>query len=121
MLHISGAENASYGLLFRVVDTDNLYYFSISDVGYYYVGLLENGVWTTLIDWTETTFINVKSSNTLKVTGTGDEFVFFINSAEVERLQDSTHPSGTAGLAIELYDSGDVSTFEFDNFIIETP
>ena len=121
MLHISGAENASYGLLFRVVDTDNLYYFSISDVGYYYVGLLESGVWTTLIDWTETTFINVKSSNTLKVTATGDEFVFFINSAEVERLQDSTHPSGTAGLAIELYDSGDVSTFEFDNFIIETP
>ena len=119
--HASGAENASYGLLFRVVDTDNLYYFSISDVGYYYVGLLENGVWTTLIDWTETALININSPNTLKVTGTGNEFVFYINGSEVDGIRDSTHPSGTAGLAIELYDGGDVSIFEFDNFVIETP
>jgi len=119
--HISGAENASYGLLFHVVDAENLYYFCISDSGYYYAGSLENGVWTTLIDWTETTTINVNSPNTIKVTGTGNEFVFYVNGNEVDRIQDNTHPSGTGGLAIELYDAGDASTFEFDNFIIETP
>lgn len=119
--HVSGAENASYGLIFRVVDAENLYYFCISDVGYYYAGLLENGVWTTLIDWTETATVNVNSSNTLKVVGNGDQFTFYVNGTEVGSLRDSTHPSGTAGLAIELYDAGDQSTFEFDNFTIESP
>jgi hypothetical protein len=119
--HVSGAENASYGIIFRVVDAENLYYFCISDVGYYYAGLLENGVWTTLIDWTETTTINVKSSNTLKVVANGDQFSFYVNGNEVDTLRDGTHPSGTAGLAIELYDAGDQSTFEFDNFTIESP
>lgn len=119
--HVSGAENASYGIIFRVVDAENLYYFCISDVGFYYAGLLENGVWTTLIDWTETTTINVNSSNTLKVVGAGDQFTFYVNGTELDSLRDSTHPSGTAGLAIELYDTGDQSTFEFDNFTIETP
>lgn len=119
--HASGAENASYGLLFRVVDAENLYYFCISDVGYYYAGLLENGVWTTLIDWTETTTVNVNSPNTLKVVGDGDQFTFYVNGTEVDSLRDSTHQSGSAGLAIELYDAGDQSTFEFDNFTIEGP
>ena len=119
--HVSGAENASYGIIFRVVDAENLYYFCISDVGYYYAGLLENGVWTTLIDWTETNTINVNSANTLKVVGNGDQFNFYVNGTEVDSLRDSTHSSGTAGLAIELYDAGDQSTFEFDNFTIESP
>jgi hypothetical protein len=119
--HVSGSENASYGLLFRLEDAENLYYFCISDVGFYYAGLLENGVWITLIDWTETTTINVNSANTLKVVGNGNEFTFYINDTEVDSLRDSTHSSGTAGLAIELYDAGDQSTFEFDNFTIESP
>jgi hypothetical protein len=119
--HVSGAENASYGIIFRVVDSENLYYFCISDVGYYYAGLLENGVWTTLIDWTETTTININSSNTLKVVANGDLFTFYVNGTEVDSLSDGTHASGTAGLAIELYDAGDQSTFEFDNFTIESP
>jgi hypothetical protein len=119
--HVSGAENASYGLIFRVVDDKNMYYFCISDVGDYYAGLLNNGEWTTLIDWTETTDINVNSPNTLKVVGHGSKFTFYINGIEVDNIQDNTHSSGTAGLAIELYDAGDTSTFEFDNFTIESP
>jgi hypothetical protein len=74
-----------------------------------------------LIDWTETNTINVNSSNTLKVVGNGDQFNFYVNGTEVDSLRDSTHSSGTAGLAIELYDAGDQSTFEFDNFTIESP
>lgn len=119
--HVSGAENASYGLLFRLVDAENLYYFCISDVGYYYVGLLENGVWTTLIDWTETTTVNANSSNTLKVVGKGSQFTFSVNGTEVDSLNEGTHSSGTVGLAIELYDAGDQSMFEFDNFTMESP
>ena len=119
--HISGADDASYGLLFRIADVDNLYYFCISDVGYYYVGSLQNGEWSTLIDWTETNKINVNSLNTLKVVGEGDQFTLFINETMVDSVRDNTHPSGTAGLSIELYDPGDESSFEFDNFVLTSP
>ncbi len=119
--HVGGAEDASYGLLFRIADIDNLYYFCISDVGYYYAGLLQNGEWTTLIDWTETSTINVNSLNTLKVVGEGDKFTFFVNGIMVDSVRDSSHPSGTAGLSIELYNAGDESSFEFDNFVLSSP
>jgi hypothetical protein len=119
--HVSGAENASYGIVFRMTDTNNMYYFCISDTGYYYVGLLKDSNWTTLVDWKETTTININAINLLKVIGKGDEFTFYINDHEVERVKDGNLPEGTAGLAVELYDPGDTSTFVFDNFIIETP
>jgi len=119
--HVSGAENASYGILFRVKDTDNLYYFAISDVGYYYTGSLIDGKWTTLIDWTETPNIHANALNTLKVKGIGDELTFYINDIVVDRLQDNAHTEGTTGIAVEIYDAGDKSNFEFDNFILTTP
>jgi hypothetical protein len=119
--HLSGAENASYGILFRVKDTNNLYYFAISDVGYYYTGALSNGEWTTLIDWTETPLIHANATNTLKVKGIGDELTFYINDTVVDRIQDNTHTEGTTGIAIELYAAGDKSSFEFDNFILTAP
>jgi hypothetical protein len=120
-IHVSGAENASYGILFRIKDTNNLYYFAISDLGYYYVGSLTDGKWTTLIDWTETTLIHVNASNALKVIGIGDELTFYINDTVVDRIQDNAHAEGTSGIGIELYDTGDKSHFEFDNFILTTP
>jgi hypothetical protein len=120
-IHVSGAENASYGILFRIKDTNNLYYFAISDLGYYYVGSLTDGKWTTLINWTETTLIHVNASNALKVIGIGDELTFYINDTVVDRIQDNAHAEGTSGIGIELYDTGDKSHFEFDNFILTTP
>jgi hypothetical protein len=119
--HVSGAENASYGILFKIKDTNNLYYFAISDLGYYYAGSLTDGKWTTLIDWTETTLIHVNASNALKVIGIGDEITFYINDTVVDRIQDNAHAEGTSGIGVELYDTGDKSNFEFDNFILTTP
>ena len=119
--HVSGAENASYGIVFRVKDTNNLYYFCISDSGYYYVGLLKDGTWTTLIDWKEINTLNINGLNKLKVIGKGDEFTFFVNDKQVDQITDGSYPEGTAGLAIELYEAGDQSTFIFDNFNLTTP
>jgi hypothetical protein len=119
--HPSGKDNAAFGILFRVQNTNNLYYFAISDVGYYYTGLLQDGKWTTLIDWTETSYIHPGQQNSIKVKGIGDELTFYINDNAVDRIQDSTFTQGTAGLAIELYDAGNQSTFVFDNFLISNP
>jgi eukaryotic-like serine/threonine-protein kinase len=119
--HDSGAENASYGIVFRVKDNNNFYTFLIADNGYYYIGLLKDGKWTTLVDWKKTTTINANALNQLKVTGKGDEFAFYINDREINQVKDGSLPKGTAGLVVELYNAGDTSTFEFDNFAINNP
>jgi 3-keto-disaccharide hydrolase len=119
--HTAGTQNASYGILFRITDADNLYYFAISDVGDYYLGSLTNGEWSTLIDWTETPYIHPNATNTLKVKSIGDELTLYINDNAVDRIQDSAHAEGTSGIAIELYDAGDKSNFEFDNFSMTAP
>jgi hypothetical protein len=119
--HVNGAENASYGIVFRVTDNNDMYYYCISDIGDYYVGMLKDSNWTTLVDWKKTTILNVNALNQLKVVGKGDVFTFYINDHEVDRVKDGNLPKGTAGLAVELYDPGDTSTFIFDNFVLETP
>jgi hypothetical protein len=119
--HLSGATDSSYGIVYRLVNDSNMYYFCISDLGYYAVWLLKDDNWITLIDWTETDYINVKGLNKLEVIGMGDEFSFFINDNGVGRIQDSSLPTGATGLAVELYDDGDTAAFKFDNFKISTP
>ena len=47
------------GLIFRYVDSDNFYFFSISDDGSYRLDALVNDEWETLIDWTESELIDV--------------------------------------------------------------
>ena len=122
--HVSGAKNASFGIAFRVTDNDNKYYFGTSeyDGGEYYVGLCKDGNWVTLVDWQKTTSIKINALNNLKVVGEGDEFTFYINDFKVMHIKDSSlTQNGTAGLAVDLYNAGDTSTVEFDNFSITTP
>jgi eukaryotic-like serine/threonine-protein kinase len=118
--HVSGSENASYGIVFRGKDNNNFYNFLINK-DYYFIGLLKDGKWTTLVDWKNTTKINANALNQLKVIGKGDEFTFYINDQKIDQVKDGSLPKGTAGLVVELYNAGDTSTFEFDNFTLKNP
>jgi hypothetical protein len=117
----NGPQNSSYGVVFRVVDDQNFYFFAISDVGQYYVSKQIDGQWITLIDWTETPAILNGQVNTLSVTAIGNQFTFFINGEQVNIINDDAISSGYGGLSIELYTAGDQATFAFDNFEMKTP
>jgi hypothetical protein len=117
----SGPEGCSYGIVFRLSDSDNFYYFGVSDVGQYYVGKQVNSEWVTLVDWTDTSSISSGQVNKLKVIADGNLFTFFINGDQITTVNDETFSSGSSGLAIELYNVGDEATFVFDNFVLDAP
>jgi hypothetical protein len=117
----SGPENSAYGVVFRLTDRDNCYYFAVSDVGKYYVGKRENGSWITLIDWTPSSSILSGQINKVRVDAVGNQFTFFINGDQVNSIRDDTFTNGFGGLSTELYNGGDSATFVFDNFVMDTP
>jgi len=116
-----GPSDADYGLVLRRT-TDSFYYFSVTaSGGYYSFSVLENGTWTTLIDWTSTDMLDLNQPNRLTAIGEGSHFHFFINNELVAEYEDSRLPSGETGLGIELNNQGDNGVFEFDNFVVRSP
>lgn len=116
-----GPSDADYGLVLRRVDS-SFYYFSVAASGdYYSFSVLQNGTWTTLIEWTKTGALSTSEPNRLTVIGEGARFYFFINNELIAEYEDSRLPSGEIGLGIELNNRGDNGVFEFDNFVLRSP
>lgn len=118
---VSGPPDADYGVLFRVADDDNFYYFALSVGQLYAFFILEDNEWRTLIDWTEAEIIQPDGVNTVTVSAEGPRFTFFVNGEQVASHEDDTLPSGEIGLAISMQDEGDTGVFEFDNLEVRAP
>ncbi len=117
----SGPSDADYGLVLRRT-SNSFYYFSVAASGdYYSFSALDDGTWTTLIDWTRTDTLYTSEPNRLTAIGEGSHFYFFINNELVAEYEDSRMPSGEMGLGIELNTQGDNGVFEFDNFVVRSP
>lgn len=117
---VSGAEDADYALIFRH-DGYNYYTFQVSDTGQFtsYEYHLEE--WTQLIEWTAAAAIRPGEANRLAVAAEGNRFRYFINDDLVAEVEDDTLPSGSAGVAVQVYNDGESAVFEFDNFEWRAP
>ena len=114
----ANTDSFGYGLTFRnSPDNDNLYTFEIDDDGYS-VSMLSAGEWTTLVDFTEMSAINVGGANQLMVKAVGPSLTFFINGEKAASIEDDTLQAGSIGMAIELYEAGDNATVDFDNLTV---
>ncbi len=78
---VEGPENNGFGVVFRQIDPDNLYYFLISSDGWYQVSRVLDGDSRELSTWIETPHVNqgIGAVNTLRVVGRGDSFQFYVN------------------------------------------
>jgi hypothetical protein len=77
---ISGPQTARIGLIFRVEDNDNFYYFLINSEGQYRVGKRQDGDWGSVnnLRWKASPQIQPGSaSNRLQVTCSDDECSFY--------------------------------------------
>ena len=117
---VSGAPDADYGLIFRH-DGDNYYYFQVSESSQYAVYLYSGGRWAELIGWTKAEAIRAGRINKVAVAGEGARFTLFINGAPVGTVTDATLPTGSVGVAVQIYNAGESATFEFDNFEWRAP
>jgi hypothetical protein len=94
-----GSNDAGYGLLFRVSDNTNFYYFLIAGLGYFSFGYAENNEYTAIIPWTQTAAVNTdeESDNLLKVSMKGDNIRGSINGEEIFSIYDKTYSNGGLG------------------------
>jgi hypothetical protein len=94
-----GVSDAGYGLLFRVSDNSNFYYFLIAGLGYYSFGYAIDNEYTAIIPWTQTSTINQDeaSVNILKVHMIGNTLQGSINGIEVFSTRDTTFSNGGLG------------------------
>jgi hypothetical protein len=116
----SGPLDAPYGVSFRD-DGENYYYFKIVDDGAFRVNAHYNGEWQTVIDWTDTVLVRPGAFNRLAVRGEGPHYAFYINGELVAEADSDLIPSGTAGVALELNNTGDEAAFEYDPFVARAP
>jgi hypothetical protein len=117
---VEGSLESTFGLIVRhQVDDDHYYWFQISGDGYYSVELKWDGEWTFLQEWEPSNAINqgLGATNHLRVIGTGDWFIFYVNDTRLTDVIDDTLRSGRVGLAAGAYDDPPV-VVHFDNLSV---
>jgi curved DNA-binding protein CbpA len=119
---ISGPELAVMGLVFRGSGSE-MYVFRLRGDQHFAISYLDESSkdWISLLPWTRNSSVHPGEVNRLAVIGEDAHFLFFINGHYVGELDDRRLASGTAGLAIELFHSGDQAQFEFDNLELQIP
>jgi hypothetical protein len=120
--HISGSKaGSSYGVIFRIQDNYNFYWFRITDNQFFAVSVVKNGQWQSLVDWKRTDAIKPFGVNQLEVIAHENHFTFKINGQIVGEVENEQFSRGFVGLAIEGYAAGEEITFDFLDFMLRAP
>jgi hypothetical protein len=92
-----GLSNQGYGVLFGALDIDNGYMFLIAAEGYYSMGKLVGGSYSTLINWTYNENIRKKARNNIKIDFSSDQVSIFLNNVRIVNEFYSIPTDGGAG------------------------
>ena len=120
--HILGTKaGSSWGLIFRVQDNRNYYYFHITDSQFFAVSVTNDGQWTKIVDWTRTDAVKPNGVNLLEVIARDTHFIFLINGQIVSEIDDNRYVKGAVGVAVEGYNSRENLIFDFLDFTLRGP
>ena len=120
--HVNGSgAGSSCGVIFRIQDNHNFYWFHVTDSQKYAVSRQKGGQWRQLVDWTVTTAIKPNGVNQVEVIGRGDHFSFLVNSQIVCEAEDGHFAQGFVGLAIEAYTPGETIAYDFMDLVLRAP
>lgn len=99
---LSGLDYYSFGMIFGWQDWDNFYEMAITNDGWYTIWVQVSDVWTEVIDWTESSFLNIGagSSNTISVTYNTPDIDLKINGNDETSIAPAVFNSGSAGFMI---------------------
>jgi hypothetical protein len=120
--HIRGSRaGSSWGVVFRVQDNQNCYWFRLTDAQSFAVSVIHEGHWLQLVDWTKTEAIKPKGVNQIEVIGYGMHFTFLINGRMVGEVEDEHFGQGLVGLGIEVYTPDEELRFDFLDMLVRAP
>jgi hypothetical protein len=120
--HIRGSKaGSSWGVIFRIRDNDNYYWFRITDNQFFAMSVIKDSQWLNIVEWTKTSAIKPHGVNQVDVIGHGTHFTFLINDQVVSEVEDEHFPQGFAGVGVEAYTLGEEVTFDFLEFRLRAP
>lgn len=120
--HIRGSRaGSSWGVVFRVQDNQNYYWFRIVDSHSFAISVIHDGRWIVLVGWTKTDAIKPKGVNQLEVVASGARFTCVINGRVVGEVEDEHFSQGLVGVAVEAYTLGEEITFDFLDLLLRAP
>ena len=108
--------NSAWGVVFRLQDNHNYYWFRVTDSKFFGVSVAEDGQWRDLVAWRRSETIKPNGVNQLEVIARDAHFVFVVNGQIVSEVDDEGFGQGLVGLAIEGYTAGEKITFDFLDF-----
>jgi len=113
---VAGTDDNEYGVIFRYVDGDNFYMFTISSDGQYHMQMQLNNEWVTLKPWTKSNLIHQgQATNLIRIEARGTELQCYVNGELLTIVDDATFTSGNVGLVVGTFDEGGVEA-RFDSF-----
>jgi hypothetical protein len=113
---------ARMGLICRLVDERNFYFFVITSDGYYGIGKTQNGQ-ASLLGMEQLArheAILIDSVNRLSAACIAELLIFYVNGELVGSALDSDFPRGDVGLLAGSFEQGGVEVL-FDNFVVYKP
>lgn len=120
--HIRGSRAGSgWGVVFRVQDNQNCYWFRITDSQFFSGWMVKESQWQSLMDSTRTDAIKPQGVNQLEVIANGKHFTFLINGQVASEIADEHFPKGLVGVAIEVFNAGEETTFDFLDLTLRAP
>ncbi|HOU23327.1 MAG TPA: hypothetical protein PKW05_05835 [Anaerolineae bacterium] len=117
---VAGTDDNEYGVVFRYVDGDNFYKFTISSDGQYRVQMQLKNEWVTLKPWAKSSLIHQgHSTNLIRVEARGTELKFFVNGEMLTIVDDATFASGNFALVVGTFDEAGVEV-RFDSLTVRS-
>jgi hypothetical protein len=96
---IGGPQDNGFGILFRVSDRKNFYYFVISSDGYWQAGLTKDNKMDHWSDWQQHPAIKTGGErNRIRVVMTGPKFDFYVNDQLIGSREDASFAQGDIGV-----------------------
>lgn len=116
-----GADETSYGLIFRHLDDSNFYVFEVDGLGDYRLGKVVNGAYISLINPTASDRVQPgQALNRLHVRAVGPHITVGVNGVDVGEVTDGAFGEGDIGVSASLVGPGEARVL-FGNLQVARP
>jgi hypothetical protein len=119
----AGPESNRMGLICRLKDDKNFYFFAISADGYYGIGKMKDGQ-TSLLTGAQmqphSAILTGYQINRVRADCIGNLLILYVNDQMVTSVKDSDFTSGDVGILAGSFDQPGADVY-FDNFVVFKP
>lgn len=118
---VEGPKGTEMGLVFRLREQGNFYFFLIDGYGQYMVGKDVRGEWQGIAGTGWPTSLHIKTggaTNRLKVVCQGSQIALYVNSHHLTTVSDDSFGEGKIGLIAASVEESEPVKVAFDNLVV---